>query len=1024
MYAQHLNKILKTKTKPSMTKLFKQRIYLRFLIAIFCIFSGVVSMAQVILKGKVTGPNGAGISNVSVQVEPSATGANTDASGTYTITAKLKPGKYNLVFSSVGFKRFAKAITVSGNEVIENDVTLISDPLGLDEVVVTGYGTPTRKKQIVNSISTVSGRDLSNSGAQSIDAAMQGKVAGAQINQNSGNPAGGVSVRLRGPSTVSGSSEPLYIIDGVIVNNDSRALIDLGGGSQNRLVDLNMNDVDRIEVIKGAAASAIYGSRASNGVVQIFTKKGKDGAPQFSFSTSIKSSAIRKKLEYNQVPFRFVNPTNNADLTTVPVTRYDLQDKIFRSAMGTENNLSVSGGSSSTKYFASISNYYNQGIIKASDFNRNGVRMRINQKLNNKASMSVGANYVVSASRDVPNGGLAATYGALPGFIFAPNYINPEKDPTTGIFPNLANGVVQRTNPLEVIERFKFTQRTNRMITDLNFNYRPIAGLAIDITSGFDNYTQSATGYIPPVNTTDLDNSGLSRRADATIFQTNTDLNISYNKAVSSTLQSTTVLGGTMQYEKGISFSASANALGLFGQTINNGIVNASENRYEKSIRGAFLQQTVGINNNLFVNAAIRVDGSSVFSKDYAAQFYPKVGASYIISNEKFWSGISNVVSFLKLRAAWGKSGNLSGIGAFDRLNNYGPNSYGSQVGYVPTITRGNLSVRPETQIELELGFDANFFKDRVTVEFNVFDKKVQDLIIEKPLALTTGFDNTLENVGNLSNKGIEFLVRAIPVKTKNIEWTTSISYLGNKNVVTDIPTTDGKTILGGFGFAAAVNGAQLGAFYGSFFARNPDGSFLLNPAGFPQVEKGTQGVNGEYVIGRNTTTGQPQGANLVKVIGRPIPKHVASFINTFTYKRLTMKMQWDGQYGFDIFNFTNRVGSRATYGGLKLYEPELRGEVPKGTSIAVFSIFENWIEKGDFTKLRELSLAYQLPGKLWKFTNATITVAGRNLLAITPYSGFDPETSAAGQSNGVRSFDFNEVPIPKTFSVTVNLGF
>jgi TonB-dependent starch-binding outer membrane protein SusC len=134
--------------------------------------------------------------------------------------------------------------------------------------------------------------------------------------------------------------------------------------------------------------------------------------------------------------------------------------------------------------------------------------------------------------------------------------------------------------------------------------------------------------------------------------------------------------------------------------------------------------------------------------------------------------------------------------------------------------------------------------------------------------------------------------------------------------------------------------------------------------------------------------------------------------------------MQWDGQYGFDIFNFTNRVGSRATYGGLKLYEPELRGEVPKGTSIALFGIFENWIEKGDFTKLRELSLGYQLPGKLWKFTNASVTVAGRNLLAITPYSGFDPETSAAGQSNGVRSFDFNEVPIPKTYSVTINLGF
>jgi TonB-dependent starch-binding outer membrane protein SusC len=996
------------------------------LLLLSMVFLSSLLQAQVTVKGKVTESDGTALANASVQIEPGNYGTNTDALGNYLLKANLKPGKYTLVFTSVGFKRITKSITVTGNDVLENDVSLVTDALGIDEVVVTGFGTPTRKKQIVNSISTVSGRDISGSGAQSIDAAMQGKVAGAQINQNSGNPAGGVSVRLRGPSTIVGSSEPLYIIDGVIVNNDSRQLIDLGGGAQNRLVDINMNDVDRIEVIKGAAAAAIYGSRASNGVVQIFTKKGKEGTPQFSFSTSIKSSSIRKKLEYNTVPFRFNSNSNNADLTTTPVQRYDYQDLIFRNALGTENNLSVSGGSAGTRYFVSGSNFYNQGIIKNTDFNRNGLRLRLNQKVGNKASFNVGANYVVSTSKDIPNGGINSAYGALTGFIFANNFVNPQKDPTSGIFPNVTtNGIgIRRTNPLEAIDRFQFKQTTNRMTTDINFNYKPIAGLTIDITTGFDNYTQTATAYIPPINTTPTDNSGLSRRADATVFQTNTDATLSYNTAFTNWLQSTTVLGGTIQYDKSVGFAANANALGSFGQTINNGTIVAGEDRSERSFRGAFIQQTFGINNNLFINAAGRFDGSSVFAAEYASQFYPKVGASYIISNEKFWKGISNTVSFMKIRAAWGKAGNLTALGSYERFANYGAAIYGSQTGYIPSTSKGNEGARPEKQIELEVGFDANLFKDRVTIEFNYFTKKVEDLLLRRNLSPTTGFSSIPVNIGNSTNKGIELLVKAIPIKTKNLEWSTSVSYLNVINKVTNVGGDGTLGFANGFGLVAAVNGEQLGVHYGAFFARKPDGSLLLTPAGLPQRELGTQLNDGNYVIGRNATTGQPAGAGLVKVIGRPIPKHIVSFINSVNIKRFTVKMQWDGMYGFDVFNFTRRVGAREDYGGLKDYEPELRGEVAKGTSRAVFNIFENWIEKGDFTKLRELSVGYQLPGKLWKFKNAAFTFTGRNLLAITGYSGYDPETNAAGQDNAVRGFDFVEVPLPRTFSFSINLGF
>jgi TonB-dependent starch-binding outer membrane protein SusC len=1011
-----------------MTKLLKQSSFCRFLLAAICVLTGFAGMAQVTVKGKVTGENGKGLSDISV-TSSSGAGTTTDSKGNFTFTIQ-KAGKYNITASGIGFFSDTKITeNTDGNQ--EFNFVLKKDALGLDEVVVTGTGMPTKKRQLVSSVSTVSAKDFVNSGAQSIDAALQGKVAGAQINQNSGNPAGGINIRLRGVGSVAGSSDPLYIIDGVIVNNDSRALIDIGGGSQNRLVDLNMNDVERIEVIKGAAAAATYGSRASNGVVQIFTKKGKDGAPQFNFTTSIKSSSIRKKLEINEVGFRFNNLANtlvgNADVSTTPVAkRLDYQDLIFRNAIGTENNLSVSGGTANTKYYASLSNYYNQGIIKESDFGRNGLRVKLDQKIGTKMAFTIGANYVVSSSNDKPNGGIAADYGALTGFIFANNYIDPNKDPITGIYPNVTtNGIgVKRTNPLEVIDRFEFKQNTNRMITNFGVNYKPINGLNIDLTTGFDNYTQTATAFIPPNNTTNTNNTGLSRRSDATVFQTNTDLNIGYNFDVTSWLKSSTTIGGTIQYDKTISFAANADGLGLFGQTINNGTIVAGESRLERSYQGIFAQQTFDIANKIFINVAGRLDGSSVFSKDYSSIFYPKIGANYILSNEKFWSKISNVVSFFKIRSAWGKSGNLTAIGAFDRFSNYTPNLYGTQVGYIPSTTRGNVFVRPEIQTEFEFGVDASFLKDRLSVEFNYYDKKVQDLILNRTLAPTTGFNSSPLNVGDLQNKGIELLLRGTPIKSKNVEWVTSISYLSNKNVVSNVGGNGTLTSGAGFGLVGAVNGEQLGVHYASFLARNPDGSLLLSPLGLPQRELGTQLNDGTYIVGRNTTTGQPQGGGLVKVIGRPLPKHVISFINVINVKNFTFKMQWDGQYGFDVFNFTARTGTRADYGGLKAYEKELRGEVPKGSSIANAGVFENWIEKGDFTKLRELSLTYNLPAKFWKFRNASITISGRNLFAITPYSGYDPEINTAGQDNIVRGFDFVEVPLPRAFSLTFNLGF
>ncbi|MFD1142997.1 SusC/RagA family TonB-linked outer membrane protein [Larkinella insperata] len=1001
------------------------------LLFIFSLLAGREIRAQgtaYTFQGTITSKaDGKPMPGASVGIPGTSFGGITQLNGEYRFTATLSPGTYTLQISSVGYQTQSQRVTLGPPTTVTTNVSLSEDALGLDEVVVTGTSGATSRKQLGNTIATVQAKDLQLSAATSIDQALAGKVSGAQITQNSGNPAGGISVRLRGPSTIVGSSDPLYIVDGVIINNDSRELIDLGGYSQNRLVDINPNDIERIEIIKGAAAAAIYGSRANNGVVQIFTKRGQEGRPTVNFSTQFRLSDIRKTLPYNQYPAVFTN-TTVTDQTQTPVTRYDLQKDIFRTATGHEQYLSVSGGTPTTQYFFSGSLFANQGIVRGAEFSRASSRMRIQQTLTKWATLSIGSAYTYSSSREIPNGGLNEAYGALTGFIFSNNFINPQPDPVTGAYPSTApTALLRRTNPLEAIARFDFRQRTSRFIGDAQLNLTPLPGLGIDFTFGVDTYSQLATGYIPPNNTTPSYNAGYSRKSEAAVLQLNNDLNIRYQASPTEWLKSTTGVGATVQYDRSFVTNITAQQLGVFGQTINNGAnIVAGETRTERSFIGVFAQQTFGLFNRFFVTAAGRFDAASVYGVDNRWQFYPKLSGSYVISEESFWKGssLATVLPDFKIRAAWGQAGNLTAIGPYDRFTNYSPVTVGGLVGYLAPAQLGNFSVKPERQTELEIGTDFSLAKNRIGVEFTYYNKQVKDLILNRTLSPSTGYNNRFVNIGTMTNRGFEVLVRAIPLETKKVRWNITATYTHNKNVTDGVEGNGVLPFAGGFGQVAAVNGYALGAFYATFFARNPDGSLLLTPGGLPQRERGIQGPNGTYTVQRGAD-GQPSGTILSKVIGNPNPASIYSLINEVAVgSRWSFRMQWDAMQNFDVFNFTRRVGDRDLYGGLAGYEPELRGEVPKGTSAALFSIFENWIEDGSFIKLRELSAAYTVAPKFWGFRNVRFSVAGRNLLSIDNYSGYDPETNAAGQSNAVRGFDFVEVPIPRTLTVGINATF
>src|SRR4029079_15558713 len=394
------------------------------LVLVFCLVS-ITAMSQVKLSGKVTGPDGKGVPSISVVVSNTSFGGATDGEGNYNFTTDLKPGAYTLQFSGVGFKTKDQPLTVGSETSYTSNSTLEEDALKLDEVVVTGVSAGTTRKQLGSYISTVKGDDLTKGATSNVLGALQGKTAGAQIVQNSGDPGGGISVRLRGISSVNSSSEPLYIIDGVIVNNATTRVTNTSGNydgigfvgniGQNRLCDINPDDVDRVEILNGAAAAAIYGSRANAGVVQIFTKRGSAGAPVISFRTSFLVNELRKSVEVNKSPTKFGGPTDGAGAqtqdiltptltNTTNVTRYDYNDYIFHTGMGTDNNVSVAGGKDKTKYYTSASYFKNQGIVKNTDYRRYSFRINLDQAISNKVSFNMGLNYINSYSNEKPDG--------------------------------------------------------------------------------------------------------------------------------------------------------------------------------------------------------------------------------------------------------------------------------------------------------------------------------------------------------------------------------------------------------------------------------------------------------------------------------------------------------------------------------------------------------------------------------------------------------------------------------------------
>ena len=980
------------------------------------------------VSGRVTDASvGRGLPDVAVLVTGSRLGTLTGPNGDYTISG-VPVGARTLTIRRIGYQPTTETVTVVPGATATADVALHVSAVNLSEVVVTGTGTATEKRKVGTNIATIDSSLISRAQATTVDQAMQGKIPGAQITQNSGSPGGGgISVRLRGVNSFISGSDPLYIVDGVIVDNESGQLADLGGRSnpQNRLADLNPDDIEHIEIIRGAAAAALYGSRANNGVVQIFTKRGTSGKPRFTSTTRWGTSQLRQQQPFNFYPF---------DVNGLPITRFNYQDDIFHRAPSWEQDVTVEGGNDQTRYFMS-GNFANEdGIMRSTSSRRTGARVNLQQQLTPTLVANVTSNYI-NTNNEIQAFGEQNDYGIMGSLFFAPT--NVDFRPVNGVYPlPPALG----TNPLLAIDRIRNPQSIERFIGSTKLTWTPLTNLLFDYTIGLDNVGFTQNQFVP--RNAVLGTAPLATGRAQSVVENNRIVNqdalSSYTWRPMGSFDMRTTAGLNYTSQRVRITSATANGLAPVGELVSAGSVfSAAQSDVQLRTLGFYGQHELAFRDRLFLNAAVRWDASSTFAPSERWQAFPKFSASYVAIDNR-----PGALNNLRLRSALGWAGSQPGIlNAYSQFVSFTQLPFAGRPGFVNDVTFGNPNLKNERAREWELGADVGFLGGRVSTEATYYNRLVSDLLFFRPLPTSTGFSRQFFPIGTMSNKGVELLLRTTNVDNPNLQWTSTMTYAHNKNLVESLNIQDFQSA-GGYPNRIRA-GEPAGVFYGSYAARNcQTGALLLDSLGRYRRSNQTADMGATLAI-REALSGGSCNDSLNRVIGDPNPKWMGSFLNEFTLaKKVRVRALFDGVFGNKIMNLSTRAQNAGIASNSKSYERELLPygdprKLPPGFNARTQGIFEYWIEDGTFVKLRELSASYTLDGlgvRRYFRDGIDLTLSGRNLAVWTNYSGYDPEINLFGTNAGGigsvqttsadRGFDFGGYPIPRVWQLSARITF
>ncbi len=957
------------------------------------------------VTGRVTNAEtGQGVPEATVAVTGTRIVAQTGTDGRYSMN--VPDGPAALVIRAIGFKR-QEANVPSGSPTA--NVVLEPDIFKLEEVVVTGQSTGIERQNLPNAVATVGADELTRAPTGTLESALQGKIPGALIQSNSGAPGGGIQVNLRGVSTINAGAEPLFVVDGIVVSNeqipngaDAITGAQSGGNPRNqdnptnRIADLNPEDIERIEVLKGGSAAAIYGSKATNGVIIVTTKRGVEGRPQFSITQRLgtfwRANTLGSRdfgsLAEAQAAF---NPDSTVErlFNAAGGGVFENEAALFgRNDLSYETNASVSGGTAQTRYYISGLLKNDEGIATNTGYKKQSFRVNVDQSLGDWILLSANSNVTHSRSRrGLSNNDNAGTspFLVLP---FTPNFVDLSADPSIAedslIASDFPLNPFERSNPLQTFQFLKNEEDTWRAIGTVTARAtlvsRPRHTWQLITIGGADYFEQDNDFVSPP----ELEYEPNDGQPGTVVLSkaSNLNLNLAVNSnytyvPTSESFQST--LSAGVQYE-----DRQLDATRILARTLLSGQENPDqatsvtpfqEDRLVRDLGFYGQEELLLMNRRLLLTAGLRADRSSNNGRTRKFFFYPKAAVSYRLVQPL--GGVDEI----KLRGAFGQTGNQPLFGA-----KYSPDTtatIGGLFGQVPGNRAGDALIQPERQSEFEAGFDAQFAGGRAEVNLSVYQRTISDLILEQTIAPSLGQETRIfSSDSRLRNRGVEAAVTVSPVRNQDLSWLFRTTFFLNRAKITrlDVPTFE----TGGFG-------TSLGTF---------------------RIE---QGASATQIIGNEG------------VVGDATPEFQMSFSNDLTWNQLSFGFLFDWKQGGDVINLTEFLYDAGQNSVDYLGAGELRQELFNDPVNPQTSVY---VQDGSYLKLREVTLAYNLPENVARrfFGGSAryvrLSLSARNLLRFTGYRGLDPEVSNFGNQAIIRNIDVAPFPPSKSFFFAIDLGF
>lgn len=1014
------------------------------------------------VTGTVTGAaDGLPLPGVSVIVKGTTTGTSTDANGDYQI--RVPGNDAVLVFRFLGYEN--KEVTVGNQSVI--DVSLSTDTKQLSEVVVTAMGISREKKALGYAAQTVDAEQLTQHRQPNVLNAMQGKVAGAVISSTGGAPGQGSNIQIRGINSIDPTrpNQPLFVIDGILMDNSTSTFgegAELRGMS-NRLADINPDDIESINILKGGAATALYGLRGANGVVVITTKKGEQGALRVNLTSTAGFEEVNKFPEiqdtytqgfggeYDPESFwpswgptvadaRQLDPTHPAEL-------YNHFRDAYETGHQFRNSLSFSGGSEKVTFLSSISHLRHEGVLPFTDYENISARLNTEVKLSEKFRTGANFNYINSGGN---------RYNA-DRFSESLSYWSPRWDVQDYIKPDGTMNSYGNNNPIYGAATNQLEDDVNRFIGGLSFGYTPLAWLDFSYRIGYDTYTDDRTATAPgPRGFADervYEDNGLGfvneyttkfRAINSTFVAT---LSTSFGENFNGTLR----IGHELYDRKIKSFGVEGTELAVYDyfNLTNARFLSSRQQEEEYRLMGIFGEASIDYKDFLFLTLTGRNDITSSLERPNNSFFYPSASLSYVFSEHL---ELPAFIDQSKLRISYAGIGKdaqpyatSSGFSPYSQF----PTGY---TGYTRSALLGNDNLLPEFTNTFETGLEMSFLNNRLGIDFTYYYSLSKDQILNIDIANTTGFIRAAVNSGEMRNKGIEVVLNGTPIRTNDFSWDSRLIFSANRNKILSIREgLEEITYASQFGYVGStvtmklVPGEPYGNIYGSHYQRyygpgeEPDPLFLDESR--------------PIVIGAN---GFPVRAPLSsqKILGNSQPDWIAGFTNTFTYKTLSLTGLIDARVGqekynqmdnffsaFGIAEYTENRNDVIVFDGVLADGTPNTKEVWLGQGVGPDGVdygngfyrnvhrgvSENFVEDASWVRLRSLTLGYRLPEQWFErifIKNAAVSLTGNNLWLSTGYSGYDPESSSSPSGSNVDGFAGFTYPAVKSYLFTLNVGF